>query len=170
MIRTSPHDLEDRRAFHHTRGTKVTERTRTASYLVHSQAPRPLRDRSQRKAWDLNPHGGYAARFSKPARPTVFGYLPFKWSAGESNPDFLGANQASSRWTSVPSFSVVWRGFEPLTYRLPGMSLSQLSYHPVANKAQVGIEPTSPAYQAGALPLSYQAVGDMGVEPNVSSL
>jgi hypothetical protein len=60
----------------------------------------------------LNPHGSDAARFSKPARQTVFGYLPYvlpsQWSAGESNPDFLGANQASSRWTSVP-----WSSCEP---------------------------------------------------------
>ena len=30
----------------------------------------------KRKAWDLNPHGGEAARFSKPARRAVSGYLP----------------------------------------------------------------------------------------------
>ena len=32
---------------------------------------------SKRKAWDLNPHGGKAARFSKPARRAVSGYLPY---------------------------------------------------------------------------------------------
>ncbi len=26
----------------------------------------------------------------------------FQWTAGESNPDYLGANQVSSRWTSGP--------------------------------------------------------------------
>ena len=31
---------------------------------------------TKRKAWDLNPHGLVAARFSKPARQTVSGYLP----------------------------------------------------------------------------------------------
>src|SRR5206468_11563348 len=31
----------------------------------------------KRKAWDLNPHGGEAARFSKPARRAVSGYLPY---------------------------------------------------------------------------------------------
>src|SRR5688572_20473331 len=84
----------------------------------------------QRKAWDLNPHGGEAARFSKPARRAVSGYLPysvdpprielgspprqggavpldhepisFSGPAGESNPDLLVAGQASSRWTSRP--------------------------------------------------------------------
>src|SRR4051794_4802683 len=30
----------------------------------------------KRKARDLNPHGLAAARFSRPARPTVSGYLP----------------------------------------------------------------------------------------------
>ncbi len=78
----------------------------------------------KRKAWDLNPYGPKAARFSKPARQTVSGYLPGeavgrrlktvgrncpatacclqspgsqKWSAGESNPDCLVASQVSSR-------------------------------------------------------------------------
>ena len=37
-------------------------------------------------------------------------------------------------------------------------------------EARDGIEPSSPHYQSGALPLSYKAMGDMGVEPNVSSL
>ena len=86
-----------------------------------------------RKAWDLNPHGGEAARFSKPARRAVSGYLPYSVDpprielgfpprqggvvpldhepihrsgpAGESNPDLLGANEASSRWTSRPFVS-----------------------------------------------------------------
>ena len=30
----------------------------------------------QRKAWDLNPHDLAVARFSKPARPAISGYLP----------------------------------------------------------------------------------------------
>ena len=33
-------------------------------------------------------------RISRAARPTVSGYLP-KWTAGELNPDSLGANQVS---------------------------------------------------------------------------
>ena len=32
---------------------------------------------TKRKAWDLNPHPREGARFSKPARPTVSGYLPY---------------------------------------------------------------------------------------------
>ncbi len=31
-----------------------------------------------------------------------FGHEPIKWSVGESNPDCLGASQASSRWTNAP--------------------------------------------------------------------
>jgi hypothetical protein len=48
----------------------------------------------------------------------------FKWTAGESNPDFLGANQASSRWTSSPrSFSS--RG-ESRTHKITSFSNSPL--------------------------------------------
>lgn len=36
---------------------------------------------NKRKAWDLNPHDNEVARFSKPARRTVFGYLPSKLNA-----------------------------------------------------------------------------------------
>ena len=35
---------------------------------------------SERKAWDLNPHDPKVARFSKPARRAVSGYLPFSSS------------------------------------------------------------------------------------------
>src|SRR5580700_4629420 len=57
-------------------------------------------------------------RLSRAARPTVSGYLPFfasrylfcrqtaEWTAGESNPDFLVASQASSRLTSSPGWRV----------------------------------------------------------------
>ncbi len=36
-----------------------------------------------------------------------------QWTAGESNPDCLGANQASSRWTSGPPMEKVRPGVEP---------------------------------------------------------
>ncbi len=36
-----------------------------------------------------------------------------QWTAGESNPDCLGANQASSRWTSGPPMEEVRPGVEP---------------------------------------------------------
>ena len=112
----------------------------------------------QRKAWDLNPHGGKAARFSKPARRAVSGYLPYlggptenrtrisatlgrrlsRWTmspfafsgpAGESNPDLLVAGQASSRWTSRPCF---------------------------LSEVRLGIEPSLPPYQSGVQPQHLQ--------------
>ena len=49
----------------------------------------------------------------RPGKP-LSGYLPFlQWTAGESNPDCLGANQASSRWTSGPCIQEVRSGIEP---------------------------------------------------------
>ena len=36
-----------------------------------------------------------------------------EWTAGESNPDYLGANQASSLWTSGP-FERSVRGLNPV--------------------------------------------------------
>ena len=86
----------------------------------------------KRKAWDLNPHNSRGvARFSKPARRTVSGYLPLsvveppgiepgfpvcrtgvfrldhvpialQWTAEDLNPDLLVAGQVSCRWTSSP--------------------------------------------------------------------
>ena len=77
----------------------------------------------------MNPHPREGVRISSAARQTVSGYLPFRfsgatgnrtritslpnwclpvgpwprqWTSGESNPDYLGANQASSHWTSSP--------------------------------------------------------------------
>ena len=38
---------------------------------------------------------------------------PLQWSAGELNPDFLVAGQASSRWTSTPLTSEAYLGIEP---------------------------------------------------------
>ena len=56
--------------------------------------------------------------------------LPDKWSAGESNPDFLRAKQASSRWTSVPIISFLllfwppaeWHGWESNPQNHEGLS------------------------------------------------
>ena len=61
----------------------------------------------KRKAWDLNPHDPCGvARFSKPARRAVSGYLPYvfkcQWTHRESNPDFQSAELVSSRWTMSP--------------------------------------------------------------------
>ena len=60
----------------------------------------------KRKAWDLNPHDPKVARFSKPARRAVSGYLPYvfkcQWTDRELNPDFRHARAVSSRWTISP--------------------------------------------------------------------
>ena len=97
----------------------------------------------KRKAWDLNPHDPKVARFSKPARRTVSGYLPYmsvdppgiepgfpvcrtgvfpldhgpialQWTAEDLNPDLLVAGQVSSRWTSRPSFKRSVRESNPV--------------------------------------------------------
>lgn len=39
-----------------------------------------IRPYNKRKARDSNPQGPEAARFSKPARRAVSGYLPFQWT------------------------------------------------------------------------------------------
>ena len=62
----------------------------------------------ERKAWDLNPQDPCGvARFSKPARRAVSGYLPYvfqcQWTDRELNPDFRHARAVSSRWTISPS-------------------------------------------------------------------
>ncbi len=69
----------------------------------------------QRKAWDLNPHDPEVARFSKPARRAVSGYLPKlpQWTHRESNPDYRHAIAVSSRWTMSPVCSVDRMGVEP---------------------------------------------------------
>ena len=96
----------------------------------------------QRKAWDSNPHDPKVARFSKPARRAVSGYLPYssfiEWSHRELNPDFRNAIAVSSRWTMTPS--VERRGIEP---RLPGCkpSVFPLDQRPVSLEVRPGIEP-----------------------------
>ena len=55
-----------------------------------------------------------------------------QWTAGESNPDYLGANQVSSRWTSSPTFVCLMQEVRP------------------------GIEPDLPPYQGGVLPQHLQ--------------
>jgi hypothetical protein len=42
---------------------------------------------------------------STAARPAVSGYLPYQWTAGDSNPDFLVADQESCHWTNSPFVS-----------------------------------------------------------------
>ena len=55
------------------------------------------------------------ARFSKPARRAVSGYLPYvlkcQWTDRELNPDFRHARAVSSRWTISP-FVFQWTAWE----------------------------------------------------------
>ena len=121
----------------------------------------------------MNPHGGEAERFSNPARRAVSGYLPnsvdpprielgfpprqggvvpldhepitISGPAGESNPDLLGANEASSRWTSRPYFQQrsVWE-LNPV-FRLTTAACSLSTYRPKCSQSAVipdGIEPS----------------------------
>ena len=67
----------------------------------------------ERKARDSNPHSPRGSRFSKAVRPGRI-RLPSinrasQWTAGESNPDLLGASQASFRWTNSPFLPAPFR-------------------------------------------------------------
>jgi hypothetical protein len=112
-------------------------------------------------------------RFSKAARQTVSGYLPFlfEWTAGESNPDFLVAGQVSFRWTSSPGnnpFQVTEVGVEP-TYsrgsrprRFSGLR-TRPRWPAVAYPAPHGRQvPTRPSF---ALMFSARQVAGPGVAP-----
>gem|GEM_PF-5460467 len=91
----------------------------------------------KRKAWDLNPHDPVGvARFSKPARRAVSGYLPYVFSGPTGNrthpcPQRIGqpAELVSPRLTMSPS--VERRGIEP---RLPGCkpSVFPLDQRPIS--------------------------------------
>ena len=64
----------------------------------------------------MNPHDPFGvARFSKPARRAVSGYLPYvfkcQWTDRELNPDFRHARAVSSRWTISP-FVFQWTAWE----------------------------------------------------------
>ena len=55
------------------------------------------------------------------------------------------------------------KGFEPLALCLEGRCSIQLSYRRVCDVERVmGIEPTQPAWKAGALPLSYTRIYKRG--------
>lgn len=92
-------------------------------FAFHHQA---TSDQSfKRKARDPNPHDQLAARFSKPARQTLSGYLPYQWTYRESNPDDRHAIAVSSRCTMSPLLlSVALMGVEPIAQILQGLAAS----------------------------------------------
>ena len=83
--------------------------------------------RYQRKAWESNPHDPKVARFSKPARRAVSGYLPklLQWTHRESNPPCLSENWPPCHsgvfpLDHEPVFPVDRMGVEPITPTLQG--------------------------------------------------
>ena len=96
----------------------------------------------------------------------------FNGVEGVRTPDLDTASVALSLLSYHPVRSTQFSGQEE--NRTPRTDLARIS-RPLGTclpggEAKDGIEPSSPHYQCGALPLSYTAVWDMGVEPNVSSL
>ena len=84
---------------------------------------------NQRKAWDLNPHGGEAARFSKPARRAVSGYLPYSMDRP--------GNRTPISWLQARHLPV-------------GRAAHVLS------QVRLGIEPSLPPYHGGVQPQHLQ--------------
>ena len=109
-------------------------RTRTRDSSLGPRYDPPLHHRGvQRKARDSNPHALAGALVSTEARPAVSGYLPFEWTHRESNPDLRHARATSSPWTMGPSISA-------------------------SRVDRRGVEPRSPACDAGVVPLDQQPV------------
>ena len=56
------------------------------------------------------------------------------------------------------NFLACQKGFEPPTYGLEVRCSIQLSYRDILMERVEGIEPSQPAWKAGALPLSYTRI------------
>lgn len=129
-------------------------RNRTAVKQIHSLAPETNTGSGHSGRHGIRTHTSFrahalAVRSGKPY-PATF---RFKWTAGESNPDFLVANQASSHWTSSPYFRIqeVRPGIEP---GLPPYHGSVQPKHLQTLPLSVipdGVEPSSPACHAGVV-------------------
>ncbi len=96
---------------------------------------------------------------------------PEKWSAGESNPDYLGASQASSRWTSVPKSKRSVRELNP-AFRLTTAACRRNTYRPFV-KSDPGWSRTMVLLDVGqaSSPLDHGimlSVTRVGVEPTKS--
>ena len=127
----------------------------------------------QRKARDLNPHDPKVARFSKPARRAVSGYLPYvhQWTDRELNPDFRHAMAVSSRWTMSP-FSGPPGSRTPITW-VQAKSSSRWTSVPsiersVRESNPVSVLTTDVCSQNTYRPIS-EVIAD-GIEPSISWL
>ncbi len=130
----------------------------------------------KRKAWDLNPHDPKVARFSKPARRAVSGYLPYvfkcQWTDRELNPDFRHARAVSSRWTISPKSSGPDRS---RTDHTDLARISRLHRHAgpfiersVRESNPISVLTTDVCYRNTYRPIS-KVIAD-GIEPSISWL
>ena len=100
----------------------------------------------KRKARDLNPHDPKVARFSRPARRAVSGYLPYSFHRVES------------------------RGIEP---RFPPChsGVFPLDHEPVVAVDLIGVEPITPILQRSVASIGMQALRFQevrsGIEPDL---
>ena len=95
----------------------------------------------ERKAWDLNPHDPVGvARFSKPARRAVSGYLPYV------SVDPLGIE---------PRFPACRAGVVPL------------DHEPLCGVDRKGIEPFTPTLQESVAPLEHASPSLQEVRPGI---
>lgn len=167
MNRTSSHDLEDRCASitlarqgdradsnRLPPGSQPGPSTTSGSVTAEGMGFEPTRPLAQSHGLANRPDQPYSATFRRNA------FHRSQWSAGESNPDFLGANQASSRWTSVPFVCalvlVVGAGVEPADARLSTWPLCQFAYPTVGNSESWIRTKRNRTYetQPGCLPLA----------------
>ena len=133
----------------------------------------------KRKAWDLNPHNSRGvARFSKPARRAVSGYLPYlsveppgiepatrvaelaRIKARGGSPNKRCAELVSSCWTMSPSFRsgsdhrcAAVPGLEPTSRCATTCFQDRLlirpdDFRPLNQAPGVGIEPTASWFRA----------------------
>ena len=103
----------------------------------------------------MNPHGGEAARFSKPARRAVSGYLPYS-----VDPPRIELGSPPRQGGVVPldhepiSFQWTGRGIEPRSPRCK-RGIFPLDEPPMS-EVRLGIEPSLPPYQSGVQPQHLQ--------------
>ena len=115
----------------------------------------------QRKAWDSNPHDPQVARFSKPARQPLSGYLPFVVLLTPLG-SFLFANPLTS---SFSLYKVDPPGIEP------GFPVCRTGVFPLDHEpAMVGIQTAGRRTRQAQVFLQPPPVDLMGVEPTTPTL